>query len=83
MTLEELIELQKETEAGFYISLRVDVARELIAAAIEYTKRQPGDVWADDPDHPRELWQYEVGNGETTLGYWDWVQHQKEATSGT
>ena len=52
-------------------------------AFIEANPRKTEDVWADDPDHPRELWQYEVGNGETTLGYWDWVQHQREASSDT
>lgn len=28
---------------------------------------------------PLEDWQYEVANGDTCLGYEDWLQHQVEA----
>lgn len=29
--------------------------------------------WAEHPDHPVGDWQAEVMNGDTRLGYWDWV----------
>ena len=34
------------------------------------------DPWGSDPKYPREYWQYEVNNGDTSLGYWDWVDNQ-------
>jgi len=33
----------------------------------------PEDVWAEHPEHPVSDWQYEVSNGDTRLGYWDWL----------
>lgn len=39
---------------------------------------EPPDVWGEDPDQPRSDWKYEVQNGDTNLGYWEWVQHRKE-----
>jgi hypothetical protein len=35
--------------------------------------------WEDDPDFPSEDWKYEVANGDTRLGYHQWVEHQREA----
>ena len=31
------------------------------------------------PKYPIEDWRYEVANGDTKLGYKEWVQHQKES----
>jgi len=31
------------------------------------------DPWAENPDYPLADWQAEVANGDTRLGYWDWV----------
>lgn len=40
----------------------------------------PGyDVWASVDRYPREDWCYEVQNGDTNLGYWDWVRHRMAA----
>lgn len=39
------------------------------------------DVWDEDKDYPREDWQYEVANGDTNRGYWDWVAASKERDS--
>lgn len=35
--------------------------------------------WDEDPDHPVEDWQNEVANGDTRLGYAEWVKAKKEA----
>ena len=35
-------------------------------------------IWDDDPDHPVADWQYEVANNDTRLGYWQWVEAQRE-----
>lgn len=38
----------------------------------------PADVWDNHPDYPRDDWQHEVRNGDTNLGYWDWLEHKRE-----
>ena len=35
----------------------------------------------DFMDWPAEDWKYEVANGDTCLGYKDWVLHNKESDS--
>ncbi|WP_262267265.1 MULTISPECIES: hypothetical protein [Microvirga] len=35
-------------------------------------------VWDDHPDYPSEDWKYEVENGDTRRGYWDWVASKIE-----
>ena len=42
-------------------------------------KVRDDDVWREIAKYPREDWRYEVGNGDTNLGYWDWVIHQWES----
>lgn len=37
------------------------------------------DVWASDEEFPVSDWQAEVAANNTRLGYWDWVEHQREA----
>ena len=32
-----------------------------------------GDLWGTHPQYPRTDWRYEVENGDTMLGYWEWV----------
>lgn len=36
------------------------------------------DFWSSDPDFPVSDWQYEVANGDTRIGYWEWVKIKKE-----
>ncbi len=38
----------------------------------------PADVWGEDPEFPRTDWQYQAGNGDTNLGYWAWVDHERD-----
>jgi hypothetical protein len=33
------------------------------------------DVWGENETYPRADWKYQVSNGDTNLGYWDWVSH--------
>jgi len=35
-------------------------------------------IWGELPGHPAEDWRYEVANGDTRLGYWDWVVVRQE-----
>ena len=32
-----------------------------------------GELWGDHPQYPKSDWKYEVENGDTFLGYWEWV----------
>lgn len=34
------------------------------------------NCWDDHDKFPVHDWQSEVGNGDTRLGYWDWVETQ-------
>jgi hypothetical protein len=36
------------------------------------------DLWGEDKSYPRDAWQYDVAENATNLGYWEWVEHQKE-----
>jgi hypothetical protein len=33
-----------------------------------------GDLWGEHPKHPKSDWRYEVENGDTMLGYWEWAK---------
>ena len=44
-----------------------------------YEHHPGGSVWDEDPDYPVDDWQHEVANDDTRLGYWPWVEDQKEA----
>ncbi len=35
--------------------------------------------WEDDREFPSEDWKCEVANGDTRLGYSEWVKHQRDA----
>jgi hypothetical protein len=37
-----------------------------------------GNLWGEHADYDRTDWQYEVSNGDTSLGYWEWVLHKVE-----
>jgi hypothetical protein len=34
---------------------------------------QRGVTWGEHPEYVVSDWQYSVANGDTRLGYWDWV----------
>ncbi len=36
------------------------------------------DPWSSDLDFPREAWKHEVSADNTTLGYWEWVEEERE-----
>lgn len=42
-----------------------------------------GDNWGAHPKFPREDWQYEVGQDDTLLGYWEWVAHKLSEAEDT
>ena len=41
---------------------------------IQEMKEKHGE-WGEHPDYDRERWAYEVMNGDTQVGYWEWVFH--------
>jgi hypothetical protein len=36
------------------------------------------DYWEEDPDYPVADWKYEVANGNTRMGYWEWVECNRD-----
>lgn len=34
--------------------------------------------WGQDPNYPRADWKYEVANGDTLSGYWEWVVEKRD-----
>jgi hypothetical protein len=34
--------------------------------------------WGEDPSYSRDDWSLDARNGDTNLGYWDWVEHRQE-----
>jgi hypothetical protein len=37
---------------------------------------EPEDLWGQSDEYPKSDWIYDVSNGDTILGYWDWVEHR-------
>lgn len=37
-----------------------------------------GGAWGCHPDYSVADWQYEVANGDTRAGYWEWVSGKLE-----
>ena len=37
---------------------------------------EEADVWGEHPTFTRDCWQTDAGDGDTNLGYWDWVRHR-------
>lgn len=42
-----------------------------------------GGTWGEHPEYPVSDWQYEVANGYTRSGYWDWVSINIESQENT
>jgi len=54
-------------------------AKSLIVTAEAARERITLDYWNDEyPGYPVADWQYEVANGDTRLGYWEWAEAREE-----
>lgn len=49
-----------------------------LAQEAEAIREEAGGFWEQHPSHSVEDWQSEVANGDTRLGYWEWVACQIE-----
>lgn len=49
-----------------------------VAAMICVTGNPHADLWGQDTEHTRSDWKFAVTNDDTNLGYWEWVEMQKE-----
>lgn len=47
-----------------------------------FDELQPGDHWSQHPHYLREDWGAAASDGDTTLGYWDWVAGQLDCLCG-
>lgn len=45
---------------------------------VSYQDEDGRDHWQDDEDYPISDWKYEVSNGDTMLGYADWLGARRE-----
>jgi len=41
----------------------------------------PDNNWTENTKWPRSDWQQDVANGDTQLGYAEWVEHNKESAT--
>ena len=57
-----------------------DNSRDYGLSADELHDKYPGpnDTWGEHPHYTREDWKQEVGDDNTLLGYWAWVEHELE-----
>ena len=61
-----------------FASTQEELARRLVRYAVT-PPVEPPNPWIDYPDCPSADWQAEVANGDTRLGYRDWVFARTEA----
>jgi len=47
--------------------------------SIAQLQEEYGGYWGECPFAPVRDWEYEVTNGDTRLGYWEWVQGVQRA----
>jgi hypothetical protein len=48
-----------------------------LESIVRASLHHPGHYWEDDPIYPSEDWRYEVINGDTRVGYWEWVVNRQ------
>jgi hypothetical protein len=48
-------------------------------AYVDSIMKKNGGYWGDHPNYPSDEWQDEIANGDTRLGYWEWVAKQLDS----
>jgi len=43
-----------------------------------FNENEPLDEWSEDPEFGRDEWSQDARDGDTNMGYWDWVAHRRE-----
>jgi len=73
---------------AIYVAVAQVHATLAVAEAVERLATRPAHADApeatvshrdEDPRYPVADWRYEVTNGDTALGYWEWVGRRKDA----
>lgn len=77
--LEDELLGEDEPAVGLARSIR-DIERGRVTDEPDWLKlaNQHGGPWADHPGHPLEDWKYQVTNGDTRMGYWEWVLNEEK-----
>lgn len=74
---EALSHLLGEVEIATYSALRshadVNIGTFITDVPLRETVE---DVWSEHPTWTRDDWITDVGNGDTHIGYWEWVDGQ-------
>lgn len=60
----------------------VDSGDDLIQGLVEKYGGERGQ-WGEDASHPRSDWSVDVANGDTSVGYWEWLQAALDAEGDT
>ena len=68
------LEIEEVNIRSFSTPVRTETIDDLI-------KKTGDDVWKSHPRFPRQDWMYEVENGDTILGYWEWVWVELEKSA--
>lgn len=64
---------QDYDDAPYHGCVYQDLLDDESALSVEELKEAHGGHWGEHPEHPLSDWRYEVQNGDTRLGYWEWV----------
>lgn len=70
-TIQTIVEEAPEPLPADVEMLTTSIRTAAIAALVVDTG---GDLWGKHPKYSRTDWRYEVENGDTMLGYWEWVK---------
>ena len=75
----EIIDREEDLQAVDVQALTTAIRTATVAALVVDTG---GDLWGEHPQYGKEDWQYEAMNGDTVLGYWEWVKCRLDEEEG-
>ena len=87
----------QDTPEGIYLDrvvLTIEVENRHAGSVINYVRDKhhaqvmenypsPRDLWSEDSQFTRDEWRADVTQGDTNLGYWAWVAHNKDVLENT
>ena len=73
------VAIQEETPGSIRRGAELsDQFTELAHFIVKEEEKAARDPWGEDPEYPRDDWRHAAGDNDTSLGYWDWVDHERE-----
>lgn len=86
-TREKFLEFLRETLIPDLKSDEMYATAETLETAVAFIDQPPtlrnqqDDLWASDSIYTKDAWRREVAEDETHLGYWEWVEAQRDLVS--